>query len=61
MSGAITSALNGHPFMKILKRICLFPKTIAQAIKRRERQTALNEREAERLDRIRNPSKYQGK
>jgi hypothetical protein len=61
VSRAEAFAVNDHLLMKILKRICLFPKTIAQVIKRRERQMALNEREAERLDRIRNPLKYQGK
>ena len=58
--------------MNILKLICLaltqlvkqaylLPKTIANAVKQRQRQTVLNELEAERLDRIRNPSKYLGK
>jgi hypothetical protein len=61
MSRVEAFAANDQLLMKILKRICLFPKTIAQVIKRRERQTVLNGREAERLDRIRNPWKYQGK
>jgi hypothetical protein len=30
-------------------------------VKQRKRQSVLNENEAERLDRIRNPSKYLGK
>jgi len=37
------------------------PKSIADAVKQRRRQTVLDESEAERLDRIRNPSKYLGK
>jgi hypothetical protein len=58
--------------MNTLKQICLtliqlvqqaylFPRTITNVVKRRRRQTVLNERETERLDRIRNPSKYVGK
>ncbi len=58
--------------MNILKRIWLavgqrikqvgsLPQTIASAIKHRQQRTILNELEAERLDRIRNPSKYRGK
>jgi hypothetical protein len=38
-----------------------FPRFIAIAFQRRRRQFALNALEAERLDRIRNPSKYLGK
>ncbi|MGD1089447.1 MAG: hypothetical protein ABR955_12095 [Verrucomicrobiota bacterium] len=44
-----------------VKQACLFPQTIANAVEQRRRQTVLNEHEAERLDRIRNPSKYLGK
>ena len=58
--------------MQILKLFCLIvanlvkqafclPHSIAIAVKQRRRQGALDEREAERLDRIRNPSKYLGK
>jgi hypothetical protein len=46
---------------QLVKQACLLPKTIANAVKQRQRQTVLNELEAERLDRIRNPSKYLGK
>jgi hypothetical protein len=45
----------------ILKRIWLFPNFVAAAVARRRRQSALNLLEAERLDRIRHPSKYLGK
>jgi hypothetical protein len=41
-----------------VKQVCLFPRTIVNS---RRRQVELNELEAERLDRIRNPSKYRGK
>ena len=58
--------------MYLLKRICLtiiqlvkqawlLPQSIANAVKQKRRQVVRNELEAERLDRIRNPSKYLGK
>ncbi len=58
--------------MHILKLICqtavglfkqawLFPHSVAIALKKRRRQFALNLLEVERLDRIRNPSKYLGR
>lgn len=46
---------------RLLKGVCLVPKAIANAGKQRQRQAILNQREAERLDRILNPSKYRGK
>ena len=46
---------------QLVKQTCLLPQTIANAVKQRQRQIILNENEAERLDRIRNPSKYLGK
>lgn len=47
--------------LQLAKQACLLPQTIANAVKQRRRQVVLNEREAERLDRICNPSKYLGK
>ena len=58
--------------MRALKLICettvglfkeawLLPHSIAVAFRQRRRRFALNLIEAERLDRIRNPSKYLGK
>jgi len=58
--------------MRTLKTICLtivhlvkqawfLPRTLAEANKDRRRQIVLDELEAERLDRIRNPSKYLGR
>jgi len=44
-----------------LKQAWLLPKTIIQAAGQWKQQAQLKEREVERLDRIRNPSKYQGK
>ena len=57
--------------MRILKHICQaivslinqawrFPQFAAVAIKQKRRRVALDVLEAERLDRIRNPSKYLG-
>ena len=45
----------------LAKQVGSLPKSIAGAIKQRRRQTELDEQEAERLDRIRQPSKYLGK
>jgi len=61
-----------HPPMNTLKLICLtiiqlikqawlLPQSVAIAAKQRRRRTVLNGLEAERLDRLRNPSKYLGK
>ena len=48
-------------FIRLLKHLRRLPQTFAQALQARQRQTVLVEQEAERLDRIRNPSKYRGK
>ena len=59
-------------FMYILKLICLtivdlvkqawlLPQTVALALQQRRRQLARQQFETERLDRIRNPSKYAGR
>ena len=48
-------------FLQLVKRVWLLPQSVANAVKQRRRQIVLNELEAERLDRIRNPSKYLGK
>jgi hypothetical protein len=47
--------------VQLVKRACRIPKIIVNAGKQRQRQAILNRREAERLDRICNPSKYRGK
>jgi hypothetical protein len=44
-----------------IKQIWLLPNTIAAALRQRRRHAALAAAEAERLDRIRNPSDYLGK
>jgi hypothetical protein len=45
----------------LFKKGWLFLQSVALALKYGRRQLALNVIEAERLDRIRNPSKYLGK
>jgi hypothetical protein len=50
-----------HTTVGLLKQAWLLPHTVAVALKLRRRRFALNVLEAERLDRIRNPSKYLGK
>lgn len=47
--------------VQMVRRACLVPRKILNAGKQRQRQAILNQREAERLDRICNPSKYRGK
>ena len=58
--------------MRILKIICFtigelakqvwaLPATVAASFRKRRRLAEVNEVEAERLDRLRNPSKYVGK
>jgi hypothetical protein len=47
--------------VKLVKQVWFLPRSTANAFKQRQRQIVLNELEAERLDRIRNPSKYLGK
>jgi hypothetical protein len=47
--------------VSLIKQAWRFPQFAAVALKQKRRRFALNELEAERLDRIRNPSKYLGK
>jgi len=47
--------------IRLAKQVWLLPQTIADTAKQRRQQVVRNELEAERLDRIRNPSKYLGK
>ena len=47
--------------LQLVKQVWLLPQSVANAVKQRQRQIVLNEHEAERLDRIRNPFKYLGK
>ena len=45
----------------LFKQTWLLPHTAATALKHRRQQSARDLLEAERLDRLRNPSKYLGK
>jgi hypothetical protein len=47
--------------IQLLKQVWLLPQTIAHAFKHRKQHVVTNEHEIERLDRLRNPSKYQGR
>ncbi len=47
--------------IELVKQACLLPQSIVKVIGQRRHLTARNGLEAERLDRIRNPSKYLGK
>ncbi len=47
--------------VQLARQVCLLPQVVAQAVKQRRQQGVLDGLEAERLDRIRNPSKYRGK
>jgi hypothetical protein len=53
--------LIGRTAIGLFKQAWLLPQSIAFALKQKRRHFALNLLEAERLDRIRNPSKYLGK
>lgn len=53
--------LIGLTLFHLGKQICLLPQTIVKAFKQRKLQASLDARDAERLDRIRNPSKYRGR
>ena len=47
--------------IQLAKQPWLLPQSIGIAVRQWRRHTVLDELEAERLDRIRNPSKYLGK
>jgi hypothetical protein len=47
--------------LHLVRQTWRLPQSAGSAIKQRRRQTLLQELEAERLDRLRNPSKYVGR
>jgi hypothetical protein len=47
--------------VQLVRQAWFLPQSVANAVKQRRRLAVRNELEAERLDRIRNPSKYLGK
>jgi hypothetical protein len=48
-------------FIQRVRQAWFFPQAVANVFEQRRQQAVRNELEAERLDRIRNPSKYLGK
>jgi hypothetical protein len=56
-----TLKLIAMTIFELVKQACLLPQSIVKAIQQRRQLTVRNGLEAERLDRIRNPLKYQGK
>jgi hypothetical protein len=47
--------------LQLVKQAWLFPQNVTAGFRHWRRRAALDEMEAERLDRIRDPSKYLGK
>ena len=47
--------------VNVVKQIWLLPQTVSLALQQKRRQFARQQFETERLDRIRNPSKYLGR
>jgi len=47
--------------VELVKQAWLLPQTIALAVQQRRQQLTRRQFETERLDRIRNPSKYRGR
>jgi hypothetical protein len=47
--------------VELMKQVWVLPQAMGNALQRRRQQTLFNDTEAERLDRIRQPWKYQGK
>ena len=47
--------------LRLVKQACQLPQSFVNAVEHRQQQAVRNKLEAERLDRIRNPSKYLGK
>jgi hypothetical protein len=45
----------------LVKQVFFLPQTIATAVQKRRQRGISRENEVERLDRLRNPSRYQGK
>lgn len=47
--------------LRLVKQACQLPRSFVYAVEQRQQQAVRNKLEAERLDRLRNPSKYLGK
>jgi len=46
---------------EMVRQVVELPQTVVKAMRHREHQAEVDAQEAERLDRIRNPSKYRGR
>lgn len=46
---------------QLARQVWVFPQTVVDAVKKKRQRTVVNEDADERLDRLRNPSKYVGK
>ena len=53
--------LAGLTIVNLVKQAWLLPETVALALQQRRLKLARQQSETERLDRIRNPSKYAGR
>lgn len=51
----------GQSIIQRLERLGVFPRALVATFQQRRQKVVLRELETERLDRIRNPSKYRGK
>ncbi|MDB6035907.1 MAG: hypothetical protein JWM16_6245 [Verrucomicrobiales bacterium] len=51
----------GLTILKLAEQVLFLPRNVATALKERKLRLAHVDNETERLDRIRNPSKYRGK
>ena len=47
--------------MQLAKRSRLLPENVVRALDQRQQQVVQNDFESDRLDRLRNPSKYRGR
>jgi hypothetical protein len=47
--------------IQFIRQTVLLPRTVALALRHKRQQVVFDEHELDRLDRLRNPSKYQGK
>jgi hypothetical protein len=48
-------------FIELVQAVRWLPKTLSNAVKKRQQRIIMKEFQVERLDRIRNPEKYRGK
>ena len=56
-----TLKLIGLTIVLLVRQVWLLPRTLMDLSRQKRLSAARSEREADRLDRIRNPSRYRGK